>query len=252
MPQIYGKTNRPLPTKTADAAQLQPRLSAYGEVMVVPISHGTFGLADEGSYFHACNATPGTGIIHALTTAFSSTAALFCLRNTDAEGAKRLYLDYVRLSTGHTTAIAMTAATSIEVAVTIDNTNRYSSGGTALTPVNANMDSSGATIASLTFGAVVLTAASGSVRTTTRASLPRRAAPAMVTGDQFLFNFGNVGAPALTVAGAAAPATAAGQFYVPLGPVVIGGGDSVNFHLWYPAGATTAPTYEVEFGWYER
>lgn len=251
MPQIYGKTNRPLPTKTADAAQLQPRLSAYGDMLTIPISHGTYGLADEGCYFNAVNATPGTGIIHALTTAFSSTAALFCLRNTDAEGAKRLYLDYVRLTTG-ATAIAMTAATSIELAVTIDNTNRYSSGGTALTPVNANMDSSGATIASLTFGAVVLAAASGSVRTITRAALPRRAAPAMVTGDQFLFNFGCVDAPAISVAGAAAPATAATQFYCPLGPVVIGGGDSINFHLWYPSGATTAPTYEVELGWYER
>ena len=251
MPQIYGKTRRVLPAKVADDTQAQPRLSGYGDTMVVPISHGTYGLADEGSYFNAVNATPGTGIIHALTTAFSSTAALFCLRNTDAEGAKRLYLDYVRLTTG-ATAIAMTAATSIECAITIDNTNRYSSGGTALTPVNANMDSASATIAAVTFGAVVLTAASGSVRAITRAALPRRAAPAMVTGDQFLFNFGTVDAPSIAVAGAAAPATAASSFYCPLGPVVIGGGDSINFHLWYPAGATTAPTFEVELGWWER
>jgi fatty-acid desaturase len=51
---------------------------------------------------------------------------------------------------------------------------------------------------------------------------------------------------------AAAPATAAANFYIPMPPVVIGGGDSINFHLWYPAGATTAPTYEFDIGWWER
>ena len=251
MPQIYGKTARAQPTKSADAVQLQPRLTAYGDLVTVPIGIGVNSIADEGSYFNATNATIGTGIIHALTTAWSGTAALFCLRNTDAEGAKRINLDYIRLVTG-ATAIGMTAATSIEFAITIDNTNRYSSGGTSITPVNANMDSSQATIAALNFGAVVLSAASGSVRTTTRGALPRRAAPAMVTGDQFMFDFGGSAPPAVDTIGAAAPATAAASFYIPSGPVIIGGGDSLNFHLWYPSGATTAPTFEFEIGWWER
>lgn len=251
MPQIYGVTRRALPTKSSDAVQQQTRLSGYGEQVVIPLTSGTYPLADEGSYFRAVNATIGTGIIHALTTSWSATAALFCLRNTDAEGAKRVYIDYVRLVTG-ATAIGMTAATSIEAAITIDNTNRYSSGGTSITPTNVNMDSSTATIAAINFGAVVLSAASGSVRQVGRSALARRAAPAMVTGDQFLFDFGKVAAPSLSVAGAAAPATAATQFYIPMGPVVIGGGDSLNFHLWYPAGATTAPTYELDIGWWER
>ena len=251
MPQIFGKANRAQPTKATDATQVQARYTGYGDQVVVPITAGTYGLADEGAYQVATNATIGTGIIHALTTAFSATAALFCLRNTDAEGGQRIYLDYVRLTTG-ATAIAMTAATSIEAAVTIDNTNRYSSGGTAITPANVNMDSSRATIAALNFGAVVLTAASGSVRQVARAAVPRRAAPALVTGDQILFNFGQMDSPTLGVVGAAAPATAAANFYVPMPPVVIGGGDSINFHLWYPAGATTAPTYEFDIGWWER
>ena len=251
MPQVYGITRRSLPSLSAEAAQQQLRVGGRGEQYVVPLTSGTYGLADEGSYFKATNATPGTGIIHALTTAFSATAGIFCLRNTDAEGAKRIYLDYFRLVTG-ATAIGMTAATSIEMAVTVDNTNRYSSGGTAITPVNSNMDSSNATIASLTFGAVVLAAASGSVRLLARAAFARRAAPAMVTGDQFLFEFGQGAAHSVSVVGAAAPATAAAAFSQTLGPVIIGGGDSINFHLWYPAGATTAPTFEFELGWWER
>jgi hypothetical protein len=251
MPQIYGITRRAQPTKSADAVQQQLRVGGYGDQYQIPMSAGTYGLCDEGAYFKAQNATIGTGIIHALTTAWSGTAAVLCLRNTDAEGAKRLYLDYIRLITGPT-AIGMTAATSIESAVTIDNTNRYSSGGTSITPANANMDSSQATIAALNFGAVVLAAASGSVRQVGRAAFARRAAPAMVTGDQFMWDFGQDGVPSLSVAGAAAPATAATQFYTPMGPVIIGGGDSLNFHLWYPAGATTAPTFEFEMGWWER
>jgi hypothetical protein len=237
---------------SADGTQQQARIGARGELYVYPLTAGTYPLADEGSYFKATNPTVGTGIIHALTTSFSATAALFCLRNTDSEGAKRLYLDYVRLVTG-ATAIAMTAATSVEVAVTVDNTNRHSSGGTSITPVNPNMDSSNATIAALNFGAEVLAAASGSVRLVGRNAFARRAAPVMVTGDQFFWDFGAAGAaPTISVVGAAAPATAPAQFYAPMGPVVIGGGDSINFHLWYPAGATTAPTYEFEIAWWER
>jgi hypothetical protein len=251
MPQIYGKSSRPLPTAVADAVQVQPRLDRYGDQYATPLSSARYCLADEGSYFKAGNATIGTGIIHALTAAWSATAALFCLRNTDAEGAKRIYLDFVRLVTG-ATAIGMTAATSIEMAVTIDNTNRYSSGGTSITPANANMDSATATIAALNFGAVVLSAASGSVRQVARGAFARRAAPAMVTGDQLLFAFGDDAGQTLDVAGAAAPATAATAFRMGSGPIVIGGGDSLNFHLWYPAGATTAPTYEFEIGWWER
>lgn len=251
MPQTYGKVNRVQPSKATDATQIQTRTTGYGDQYVIPLTQGTYPLADEGAYFKATNPTVGTGIIHALTTAFSATAALFCLRNTEAEGGKRLYIDYVKLITG-ATAIAMTAATSIECAITIDNTNRYSSGGTSITPINPNMDSAVGPSAQLNFGAVVLSAASGSVRIAGRQAFPRRAAPAMVTGDQFMWDFGSTNDPAVTPIGSATPATAPAFFYAPMGPVIIGGGDSLNFHLWYPAGATTAPTYEFEIAWWER
>jgi hypothetical protein len=249
--KIYGITRRNQPALSAEAVAQEARVGGRGELIVLPMTQGTYPLADEGGYFKGTNPTVGTGIIHALTTSFSATAALFCLRNTDGEGAKRLYLDYVKLVTG-ATAIGMTAATSIETAVTIDNTNRHSSGGSAITPVNVNMDSSQATIAALNFGAEVLAAASGSVRLVGRHAFPRRVAPAMVTGDQFVWDFGSFSSPSIAAVGAAAPATAPMQHYAAMGPVIIGGGDSLNFHLWYPAGATTAPTYEFEIAWWER
>lgn len=249
MPQVYGKTGRAQPSMSADGVSQQARVTARGEFLVVTMTQGTYPLADEGAYFTAVNPTPGTGIIHALTTAWSATAALFCLRNTDSEGAKRIYLDYVKLLCIGT---APTATTSIRLAVTLDNTNRYSSGGTSITPKNVNMDSSQATVANLNFGAVVLTAASGSVRDIARESQPPRAAPALVSGDTFFFNFGQVSAESLATVGAAAPATAPAQFTSAMPPAIIGGGDSLNFHLYYPAAATTAPTYEFEIAWWER
>jgi hypothetical protein len=218
-------------------------------MVTVPLTAGTYPLADEGAYFTAVNPTPGTGIIHALTTAWSATAALFVLRNTDAEGAKRIYLDYVKLLCLGT---APTGTTSVRLAITIDNTNRFSSGGTAITPTNTNMDSTQATIAALNFGAVVATAASGSVRSVAREAQPPRAAPALVSGDTFFYNFGQVTSESVGVMGSATPATAPGCFTAALPPVIIGGGDSLLFHQYYPAAATTAPTFEFEIAWWER
>lgn len=249
MPQIYGVTRRDQPAKSAEAVQQEARVGARGELVVIPLTAGTYSIADEGAYFTGVNPTPGTGIIHALTTAWSATAALFCLRNTDAESAKRIYIDYVKLITIGT---APTATTSVRLAITIDNTNRFSAGGTSITPKNINMDSSQATIAALNFGAVVLTAASGSVRDIAREAQPFRAAPALVAGDTFFYNFGATTAESLGVMGSATPATAPANFTAAMPPVILGGGDSLNFHQYYPAAATTAPTFEFEIGWWER
>lgn len=245
----HSKVNRSLPSQTADTNPLSPRVTRYGEQLVVPLSAGAYGLADEGSYFKATNPTVSTGIAHALTQTWAATTCLFVLRNTDSENAKRIYLDYLRL---HLVSASPTAATSIEAAVTVDNTNRFSSGGSSITPKNCNMDSSQATIAALDFGAVTAAAASGSVRLLSRMRFPHRAAPAIVQGDCLLFNFGRMEMAAINQAGSATPATAPTLFVASLGPVVLGGGDSCVFHLWYPAIATTAPSYEFEMGWWER
>jgi len=118
--------------KSAEGVSQQTRSTCRGESVVSPLGRGTYSISDEGSYFKATNPAPSTGIAHALQGAFSDTTnVLFVLRNTDGEGAKRLYLDYVKLLY---VSASPTAATAIEAAVKIDNTNRYSSGGTAITP----------------------------------------------------------------------------------------------------------------------
>lgn len=242
MPQVYGVTRRAQPTKSVDGTQQQIRVSGYGDQYAVMMSAGHYGLADEGAYFKATNPTFGTAVTHATTAAFSATAALFCLRNNDAEGGKRLFIDYVRLIV----AATPTTATSAQMAVTIDNTNRFSSGGTAITPVCSNMDSTNATIANLNFGAVVLTAASGSVRNIARHTIKTQATPCLTAGDVIMCDFGSFAAQ-----GAALNGTAPVALPSSFGPIVLGGGDSLNFHVWYPA-VTVAPSYEFEIGWWER
>jgi len=70
-------------------------------------------------------------------------------------------------------------------------------------------------------------------------------------GDVLYFDFEKQDLPSVSIIGSATPATAPAIFYAPMGPAPIGGGDSLVFHLWYPAIATTAPSYEFEIGWWK-
>lgn len=242
--QIYGISRRIKPSKNVDGTETQARLSGYGDGYTQLVGGmGMYAMADEGSYFKATNATPGTGIIAATTQSFSATAALFTLSNGDAAGGKRIYMDFVDLAVQGTAPVA---ATSVQLVITLDNTVRYSSAGTAITPVNANMDDSTVTVATLHFGAVVLSAASGSVRQVSRQVLKTQAAPCMATGDSYFLRFGSIADPAGPLSG-----STASIFPSPMSPLIIGGGHSLNFHLYYPA-VTTAPTFEFEMGWWER
>lgn len=239
MPQIYGKTAETLPTAVVDGSQVQPRLSEYGDMMSIQLMDNHSSLANEGSYFKAINPTISTAIAGAATTAFSATAGLFTIYNTSAAGGKRIFIDYIRLMV----VGAPTTSTSAQVAVTLDSSNRYSSGGSAITPTNTNMASSRATVATMFFGAVVLTAATGAVRTVARFN-PKQAI--LVAGDVISMDFGEHSSGSAALTGAAAQVLPAS-----LGPVIIGGGHSLNFHIWYPA-ATAAPTFEFEIGMWER
>lgn len=242
MPQIFGKTSKAIPTAVADGTFPNIRSTTYGELVTTQLMDNHNSLADEGSYFKATNATPGTAITHATTAAFSSTAAALCIFNSNAAGGKRIYLDYFRLIVVGTP----TTATSAQMVITLDTGNRLSSGGTTLTAACANMDSSRTSGATITFGAVVLTAASGSVRQVGRHTFKTQATPCLAVGDILAADFGDATASGATLAGTTPLALPYSS-----GPIVIGGGHSLNVHLYYPA-VTVAPTYEVEIAFWER
>lgn len=233
-----GVVARLLPTKTADGSTARTRFGRYGESYSIPITQGTYAIADEGQYFHAATATPATAftLTGATQTGFNATtSATFTVKNNDSALGKRLYLDYVRIIF----ATAGTAGTRIEGAVVIDNTTRYSSGGTALSVYNNNMDETSASISTQAFaGAVTATAASGSVRYACRFQLKTAIA---TVGDALMVNFGAINQNQVS-----------NQFtIVGCPPVVLGPGHSVVVYTWQPS-QSAAPTGEVEAGWWER
>lgn len=242
---IHGVVGRALPASTAAGEQRQARTSPYGDLFVQPIGGPSYGPTDEGTYFKAFNPTLGTGIAMGIQTSLSDTAnVLAVLRNTSTAGGKRVFLDYIKLI--NTAAGAST--TSAHVAIAIDDGDRFSSGGTALTIVNANQATTTSPVSLVNFGAVTATAASGTRRYVSHSLLKVQAAPCWTVGDTVYLQFASgdhFGTG--TIDGAAAK-------FLPhqMGPVEIDGGDSILVHMWNVANATTPPSWEVEIGWWER
>ncbi|MGH8896329.1 MAG: hypothetical protein ACRDZ4_04725 [Egibacteraceae bacterium] len=234
MPQVYVERRQSLPSGGADGTQVQLRGTKYGEAAVQVFGPVLYPLANEGQYFSAMTVTPGTAytLTAAAQNAFSATQALWVLRNTDAEGAKRVFVDHARI----VFATAGTAGTRVEVAIAIDNINRYSSGGTAQTIANVNMDSATATVAAINAGAVTAAAVSGAVRYIYRGTLST-AIPAV--GETHYLDFGGK-----------IHSTHVNKTLC-VGPVVLGGGDSLVVHLWLPS-QSAAPTGELQMAWWER
>jgi hypothetical protein len=200
---------------------------------------------DEGSYFIACNPTPGTGLAgHAAPTDISLvTKALVQVGNySAAEFAKRITLHYIKL----TVTAPGTAGSIIYFAEELDTGDRYTSGGTQLTPLSpfyGGTNPSSSEIA-IYAGAVVCPAAnankeigSGCLRTV----IP-------VVGDTYMFIYQRWGgAPqASTVLSGTAPAAV--TVYRP--PVVLGPNEVFNHHQ-AQTSQSAASSFEVEVaGWF--
>lgn len=235
--QFSAIVRRALPSPTLDAQPATLRAARYGESFTIPLTAGTYGLADEGSYFHTMTATPGTAynLTGATQNAWVATTPTFTVKNNDAESAKRMYIDFVRI----VFATAGTAGTRIEGAAIIDNVTRYSSGGTALTVYNDNMDLATATISTSAFGGAITATAATQPRYICRFTLKTAIA---IAGDSMMVNFGQVTSTGITAASAPVATCP---------PAVIGGGDSFLLYTWQPS-QTATPTGEVAAGWWER
>lgn len=218
------------------------RAGRYGEAYVLSLgSAKALFLADEGSYFNAHNATAGTGLATAAAPTADSDTAVFMTVYNSAGDDRRLYLDYVALQC----TAAGTAGASVHFTHQIDSANRFTSGGTALTARNVNMDSSIASIATINVGAVTAPAASGAVRKLGHYLL-RTVIP--VVGDVYRINFGGTDSP---TSGLAVGGTAVANVTVNVHPVVLGAGDTWVLTLYLPS-QTAASSYEVDMGWIER
>lgn len=250
---IKGLVQRALPSApNSDSPNIDValRLWNYGEQAIMPLIRKQHLLADEGSYYTCGNNQ--TAIAPTYGTSFSATAPFLVIQNQNTQG-QRLYLDYAALTVGAAGTSTTGTQGQTALALIIDNTLRYSSGGSNLTAniVNTNMASpqnnNGAAVYA---GAITATAANASrALSGERIIRPGVSQTVLnVVGDMNLLNFGGV-------EGAVGSITIANANIMPqaLPPVVIAPGHSALVYIWYP-GATspTAATYIPEVGFWIR
>ncbi len=211
-----------------------------GQTLVAPsISRDTVA-ADQGYYFTA-STVPGTGIIgHATSTTFVETKAIFYVYNG---GSATIYPTYLRL----TMTTIPVGNTMQQFTTVLDQGNRFGSGGTVLTGVNTNINSPNTSLAQITIGAAVLTAATANRRLVSHR--PFRPTVIGVAGDVYQFSWGSgllVDPSALPIEG-----TLRAHIMYVMSPLVIAPGTSMAIHTW---GATysTGAIYEYEFGYVEK
>jgi hypothetical protein len=237
--------NRLKGTLNADgSSSLSPtRSGPYLEAYTLPVGGGLINAADEGSYFHASNATLATGIAgHAApVVADTSTKALLHLYNG---GSKNIIPDYLFLEV----TAAGTAGTIHYTTIYLDDkgSTARSSGGTAITPVNCNGGASGvSTSATVYFGAVVTAMDAAAVKVGQQ--IVREVIP--VVQDTILMKFGPVsGAQHSALATSGTGTNHCVQCFAPI--VVPPGGNLVIAQI--RPDQTAASSYQFSFGYIER
>lgn len=211
-----------------------------------------YALCDEGKLFVITNPTVGTGIAQTIcvddAATASSTHAQFApallIYNSNSPSdpkAASIYLRHLKLIC----TVAPASATRWDYSWRMDNLNRYSSGGSAITPVNPNPNSSYATKALVYFGAIVPTALpSATARLVARGVLDS-AIP--VVNDQYLMRFGNFGLMDQLNGGTTAKSA---THNIP--PICIPPGWCVALDMWGASNAVTPASWEFEGSYVER
>lgn len=211
------------------------------ETLVRDLTPDMFAITDLGQYFCVNNAQTGIATAAAVT-AFSATNPFVNIFNSDAIGGKKLYLDF---STLINTNIG-TGGADVQVAVTIDATDRYTSGGTVLTTsiVNPYMDGSNVSVAKVRAGNLTVAAATAAVRSIVGRRYMKNAIP--VVGDEHTIKFGGVDAP--NFIGLASLMT---KTLINVPKVIIGPQESAFIYLWSTS-QSGATSWAPELGWIER
>jgi hypothetical protein len=234
--------NDSLPATGAEGTIGQLRASTYGELVTTSLYGSRMKvLADEGSFFTAVNPTAGTGIIDtAALTGFVTTTPTMVVVNSNSTGGKSLYLESLRLNV----TAAGTSGTNWSWAMYVDTGNRYSSGGSQITPNNINMLASNSTGALVYFGAITATAANSQRKI---AASPGRTV-IKVVGDEYRWTFGD-SSPAPVGMPMEGTLQIQRHFHAP--PVVIPPGCSFCFYEW-GASQGTAAGFEFQLNYFER
>lgn len=244
MPQVFGRAAvDAVPSEVANGAAAAVEVDEFG----AQHTRSEFmAWTEQGSYFKACNPTLGTGIAMGIQTTFSATANVLSVMRS-ASSTKKVIPHYLRLIC---TAAGATT-TSSRLAVVLDTANRYTSGGTDLTTgiVCANSGLGPASVVDVLRFGIVTAPAAVAARTVANVQLKTQAAPCWTVGDEVRINFApGWDSDPQALSGAAAVAIARN-----VGNVVLSGQNHcLLVHMWNPANATTAPSWECEWAWWER
>lgn len=239
---MTGEVDRTRPHAELDGTDIDMRLSRYRELCVNPMSYLKHPLADEGSYFAVTNAQTGLATA-AAPTAFSATNPFLLIYNSGRPGddfAPRYSIDAISLIA----TAAGTGGTNVQMAITKDFGNRYTSGGTDLTPniVNTGPTSTVPT-ARIFAGNITATAASSNAKTIIGNRFLKGAIP--IAGDMYAMRFGSPSLPDMI--------SISTILYSinNLPPIVLGPDESLLVHLWLTA-QSAASSFLPEVSWYER
>lgn len=246
--QIYANVASLMPnTRQAEGQAAALRAFGDGSLSVTSGVPDRNALAAEGALFTASNATIGTAVTYALTTAFLATTPAFYITNNDGANGKNIQLDSLRMIT---VAVAATV-TSVRCAIVIDSTNRApSAGNVALAPQCCNMAAKGsiASVQSFSGAALTVPASLVTARLIDQATLNQHIP---ISGDEYYVRFGQTDA-APSTPGTAAAITIAGRYVTDMQGVSIPPGSCALIYLWEPGATTTSPTFEYTLAWRER
>lgn len=236
---------RGLPSPISNNVRGPVRSDRYGNVGVVPFNKWRMAAADQGTYFIAHNATNDAATTlagHAAPVLVDADATMtkpfIHARNASSSTeTKRVYLDFIEIEviTAGATGSADSWAAQLDTGAT-----RVSSGGTALTQVNPNMQSTATSSLVVLGGAVVTGAESANVRDL---GFGQFRPSIQIAGDKYMFIFG---ADPETV-GSTSIATIA-HHVIGMPPVILGPTDQFLLALYSPS-QNAAGIYKVRMGW---
>lgn len=256
MANFAGKVAERIGLKIASATgNVTARADSYGNIYTNEhLPPGQYNAAYDGSLFVARHAplAGGSGVAIGITAAFVDTTPGLVLTNGEAAGGKTYLPLYIRL---RCTAAGSTT-TSSEVSVEVDNTNRYTSGGTSLTTTIASVTADAgapASNATLVVGAITAAAAGARRKFVGSALVKVATAPVWVINDVLTIVFGGaasfVGSQTLI---GAATATPTNMIQLPFAACAIPPQGSFVLNWANVANVTTAPSFEHEMAWIER
>ena len=161
-------------------------------------------------------------------------------------GLKTIYPVHLRM---HTVAVGTGNTTGAQNwTFTIDPVNRYTSGGTALVPVNTNMTSPNQSGAEIYVGGTLVATAASPLRVIVGHQATKYGHIEIVH-DCLQFNFG--GAEQCDPCSFINNTSTNSHYTVNFAPVAIGPGHSFIAYRWV-ASNSALPTYEVEMAYFEK